>query len=321
MKIRELQETDALLMYEWMQDDDITENLYTDFKSKTIEDCKAFIRHAQTEKDKHWAIASDMDEYMGTVSIKNIDEKMKNAEFAITIRKKAMRKGYAWFGMIEILKIAFEKLQLKNIYWCVSEKNVRACKFYDKHGFHEMYDVPETILERYKKCEDLKWYSVLQGDDYQNIALVCEKVTGCSMVNIETISTMNSGELSFFEGGRKNIFDIKRVYYISKVPEGVRRGYHAHKGLKQLLFCPYGEIQIILDDGVHKEEVMLNDPSIGVLIEKPVWREMLWIQTNSVLCVAASEYYNPEDYIRDYDSFLKYIKIDRKGEDYEGTFC
>ena len=124
--------------------------------------------------------------------------------------------------------------------------------------------------------------------------------------------TINAGELSFFEADKDIPFDIKRIYYITKVPEGVRRGFHAHKELKQLLFCPYGRIQLILENELGREEIELSDPSVGVVIEKPTWREMLWLQSNSVLCVAASDYYTTEDYIRDYDEFVRFIGIDNK---------
>ena len=79
------------------------------------------------------------------------------------------------------------------------------------------------------------------------------------------------------------------------------------RNLKQILFCPYGRIQLILENKNGREEIELSDPSIGVVIEECTWREMLWLQKDSVLCVAASELYDPEDYIRDYDEFRKYI--------------
>ena len=119
---------------------------------------------------------------------------------------------------------------------------------------------------------------------------------------------MDAGELSFFEANNDIPFDIKRIYYISKVPEGVRRGFHAHKELKQLLFCPYGRIQLILENELGREEIELSDPSIAVMIDRPTWREMLWLQKDSVLCVAASDYYKVEDYIRNYDDFKKYLE-------------
>ena len=115
------------------------------------------------------------------------------------------------------------------------------------------------------------------------------------------------GNLVVIEGSKHIPFDIKRMYYISKVPEGVRRGFHAHKHLKQLIFCPYGRIQLILENQNGREEIELSDPSIGVVIEESTWREMLWLQKDSVLCVAASDFYEVEDYIRDYDEFRRYI--------------
>lgn len=308
MILRELSETDAPLMLEWMHDKDVVEQLPTDFASKTLEDCLKFIKEANTPYGLHMAIATDENEYMGTVSLKYIDKEAGTAEFAIAIRKDAMGRGYSWYGMVEILKMAFESLDLQCVYWCVSRDNKRACRFCDKYGFHEVYDLPDALLNRYAGVENLKWYSVLKGDDYQNNALSRGSVAGCRIMTIETIPTLNAGELSFVEGDRDLPFEIRRLYYISKVPEGTRRGYHAHRSLRQMLFCPYGKIQLILDDGYNREEITLDDPSIGILIEKPVWREMLWLEKNSVLCVAASEYYSPDDYIRNYQEFLDYVR-------------
>ncbi len=297
MHLRELKAKDAPLMLEWMHDKNVVNNLRGDFASKTIEDCIAFIEDSVSKRNIHLAIASDTDEYMGTVSLKNIES--GSAEFAITVRAEAMRRGYSWFGMEAMLDKAFDELDLNSVYWCVSRDNGRAVRFYDKHNFHEALDIPHDVLNRYKGISNLKWYSVLKGDKYN----VRESVAGCKIIHIKTIPTVNAGELSYFEGMRDVDFEIKRIYYISKVPEGVRRGFHAHKELKQLLFCPYGRIQLILDNKNGREEIELSDPSIGVLIDKYTWREMLWIQKDSVLCVAASDYYKADDYIRDYEEF------------------
>lgn len=303
MHLRRLELKDAPLMLEWMHDTSVVGLLRTNFASKTIEDCEQFIKNSlDNSKDLHLAIASDEDEYMGTVSLRDIEN--GSAEFAITVRTKAMSRGYSWFGMEAILKKAFEELNLDCVYWCVSRKNTRAVRFYDKHNFHEALDIPAEVLKRYEGIEDLKWYSVLRDDDINEK----DSVAGCKVVHIKTIPTVGAGELSFFEGGHDIPFDIKRIYYISKVPEGTRRGFHAHKELKQLLFCPYGRIQLVLENANGREEIELYDPSIGVVIEEPTWREMLWLQKDSVLCVAASDYYKPEDYIRDYDEFKELIR-------------
>lgn len=302
MYLRELKLEDAPRMLEWMHDIDVVKNMRGNFMSKTIEDCKSFIESSVSEKDIHLAIASDTDEYMGTVSLKHIEN--ESAEFAITVHRDAMGRGYSWYGISKIMEKAFNDYGLESVYWCVSKSNVRAVRFYDKHNFHEALDIPENILNRYKGIDDLKWYSVLKGDE------ICHKdvVAGCKVIQIKTIPTINAGELSFFESSKDVGFDFKRIYYISKVPEGVRRGFHAHKNLKQLLFCPYGRIQLILENEMGREEIELSDPSIGVVIENPTWREMLWLQKDSVLCVAASDYYDANDYIRDYEEFREYIK-------------
>lgn len=120
-------------------------------------------------------------------------------------------------------------------------------------------------------------------------------------------SADNNGDLLYFEGNRDFDFDIKRIYFICNAMKGTKRGGHAHKKLKQLLFCPYGIIKLIFDDGISKIEVILDNPTIGIIVSPCTWRDMIWLETDSVLCVAASEYYLEDDYIRNYDAFLNYI--------------
>lgn len=117
-----------------------------------------------------------------------------------------------------------------------------------------------------------------------------------------------NGRLSFIEGGRDLPFEIKRMYWIYEVDGGAHRGFHAHKRNWQLLFCPYGSIDILLDDGTDRETVTLDSPSKGLILHPGLWREMIWKQSGSVLCVAASEYYDEQEYIRDYDQFLAYVR-------------
>lgn len=127
------------------------------------------------------------------------------------------------------------------------------------------------------------------------------------IITIKSVGS-NSGSLSFVEGLKDIPFEIKRIYYITQVKAGIRRGSHAHKTLQQLLFCPYGKIRIDLNDGKEKHAILLDRPNRGLLLNPGLWREMLWLEDNSVLCVAASDYYDEDDYIRDYQAFLKYIK-------------
>ena len=245
---------------------------------------------------------------MGTVSLKHINRERADAEFAITVRKAAMGCGYSSFGMNAIIEKGLGEMNLNCVYWCVSRKNTRAVRFYDKHHFPEMTHIPQAALDAYAALPDLKWYAV-----YRDAArFTPDTVAGCKVVSIKTIPTEGAGTLSFFEGERDLPFPIKRTYYIAGVPEGVRRGFHAHKELKQLIFCPYGRIRLLIDDGTAREEIELSNPSIGVLVDKPVWREMLWLQKDSVLVVAASDYYTEDDYIRDYAEFKAYLGGNRK---------
>ena len=102
-------------------------------------------------------------------------------------------------------------------------------------------------------------------------------------------------------------FDIKRIYYIYHTAEHVSRGYHAHKKLKQVAVCLSGKCRMVLDDGTNREEVWLDCPTKGLVIEEVVWREMHDFSPDCVLLVLASEHYDEGDYIRDYEDFIRQV--------------
>lgn len=99
-------------------------------------------------------------------------------------------------------------------------------------------------------------------------------------------------------------FPIKRVYYIYRTADGVSRGYHAHRDLKQVAICVAGRCRMVLDNGIAREETWMDCPTKGLLIESMVWREMHDFSSDCVLLVLASEHYDENDYIRDYKVFL-----------------
>jgi dTDP-4-dehydrorhamnose 3,5-epimerase-like enzyme len=108
---------------------------------------------------------------------------------------------------------------------------------------------------------------------------------------------------------QKNIpFKIKRVYYIFGTKTNMVRGKHSHPNLKQVAICVNGSCKFLLDDGKKKETVELNSPNIGLYIGKNIWREMYDFTSDCVLMVLANEYYNEDEYIRDYKEFLKKVK-------------
>jgi dTDP-4-dehydrorhamnose 3,5-epimerase-like enzyme len=113
------------------------------------------------------------------------------------------------------------------------------------------------------------------------------------------------GSLVALERDKALPFDIKRIYYIYRTAEGVSRGFHAHKNLKQVAICVAGRCRMVLDNGITKEDAWLDSPTRGILIESMVWREMHDFSPDCVLLVLASEHYDESDYIRTYDQFLE----------------
>lgn len=122
------------------------------------------------------------------------------------------------------------------------------------------------------------------------------------------------GSLTFFEKGEDFDFDIKRIYYIYEFENKNRRGFHAHKKLKQVIFCPHGSIEIELDNGKEKKKYLLDNPQEILILERGYWREFTCLKEGSILCVGASEIYDESDYIRDYDEYLRWEKENHNDE-------
>lgn len=116
------------------------------------------------------------------------------------------------------------------------------------------------------------------------------------------------GNLTAIEGGVDIPFDIKRVYYITKVGEGIVRGAHSHRALHQVLLCLEGSVRIRVFHGEDQEDVWLRSPTEGLYIGPWVWREMYDFSEHAVLLVLASERYDEADYIRDHDAYLAEMK-------------
>ena len=122
------------------------------------------------------------------------------------------------------------------------------------------------------------------------------------------IDPKGRGKLSVVE---KDIipFDIKRVYYLYDVPSDAYRGGHAHKNLIQFMIPMSGSFDVLVDDGINKTKIMLNKPHKGLLIPKGIWREMDNFSSGAVCAVLASDYFDEEDYFRDYDEFKKFKNL------------
>lgn len=122
------------------------------------------------------------------------------------------------------------------------------------------------------------------------------------------IDPKGRGKLSVVE---KNIipFDIKRVYYLYDVPSDAYRGGHAHKNLIQFMIPLSGSFEVLVDDGTNKTKIMLNKPYKGLLIPKGIWREMDNFSSGAVCAVLASDYFDEDDYFRDYNEFKKFKNL------------
>lgn len=122
------------------------------------------------------------------------------------------------------------------------------------------------------------------------------------------------GQLVALEENKDIPFEIKRVYYMYDTVDGVSRGHHAHKSLEQILICIHGSCKILLDNGTEKNIVPLERPYEGLYVSNAMWREMYDFSPDAVLMVLASDYYREEDYIRNYDEFLKYVEEHKEDE-------
>jgi dTDP-4-dehydrorhamnose 3,5-epimerase-like enzyme len=117
--------------------------------------------------------------------------------------------------------------------------------------------------------------------------------------------TDGRGVLVSLEGGKNVPFEIKRVYYLYDLKKAVPRGFHAHRKLKQLVVCVSGSCDFVVDDGQQRVTHRLERPTQGILVDHLVWREMREFSDDCVLMVLASEHYDEDDYIRDYDTFKR----------------
>ena len=122
------------------------------------------------------------------------------------------------------------------------------------------------------------------------------------------------GQLVALEELKDIPFKIKRVYYMYDTSKSVVRGKHAHKSLEQILICIHGSCKIKLDNGKEKKIIPLEKPYEGLYVSNVMWREMFDFSEDAVLMVLASELYDEADYIRDYDEFLAYVRLQEETE-------
>lgn len=116
------------------------------------------------------------------------------------------------------------------------------------------------------------------------------------------------GNLSFAENFKQIPFEIKRTYWLYDVPGGENRGGHAYIENEEFVIAMSGSFDVVIDDGKERKTFTLNRSYYGLYIPKGLWREMENFSTNSLALEFSSTHYEENDYIRDYDQFLKLVR-------------
>lgn len=127
-----------------------------------------------------------------------------------------------------------------------------------------------------------------------------------SLINFE-IHGDSKGKLVALENGDNIPFNVKRVYYIFNTQPDITRGCHAHRNLEQVIVCVSGSCDFILDDGEYREIIHLDAPNKGLYTGSNIWREFTNFSSDCIVLVLASDYYDENDYIRDYGRFLELV--------------
>jgi acetyltransferase-like isoleucine patch superfamily enzyme/dTDP-4-dehydrorhamnose 3,5-epimerase-like enzyme len=147
--------------------------------------------------------------------------------------------------------------------------------------------------------------TLLTSNNIENIIEL--SVNRAKIIKLPKIFDLRGG-LIFGEYDKHLPFSPKRFFVISSVPTIQVRGEHAHKEQHQLLICLQGTCSIVLDDGINREEIELNSQEVGLYIPPMIWGIQYKYSANAILLVLASDIYDPEDYIRDYDQYLDILR-------------
>ncbi len=130
-------------------------------------------------------------------------------------------------------------------------------------------------------------------------------VFDCSLIDVGKIQN-RAGNISVIESNQQLPFEIKRIFYLYDIPGGESRGAHAHKACHQFLVAASGAFEVLLDDSKTKRLVQLNRPYVGLHIPSGIWASEINFSSGSICMVFASHVYNEQDYLRQYEDFLKF---------------
>lgn len=129
----------------------------------------------------------------------------------------------------------------------------------------------------------------------------------CSVIDLGKVN-FPEGNLTVIENNSEFPFEVKRIFYLYDIAGGESRGAHSHKECHQFLIAASGSFEVELDDGKYKRQVFLNRPHIGLHIPPGVWASEVNFSSGAICLVLASHAYNENDYIRNYNDYLEYVK-------------
>jgi len=130
------------------------------------------------------------------------------------------------------------------------------------------------------------------------------RIDECKVVGLPQVLRDDQGNLTALEGGSEQLgFDPARVFFLYDIPGGAARGGHAHHRCEQLIVCVMGAFRVAVDDGDYRRIVTLDRAYYGLYVPPLIWTELHDFSSGAVCLVVASQPYDEDDYIRDYDTF------------------
>ena len=130
------------------------------------------------------------------------------------------------------------------------------------------------------------------------------RISDCALIDLPKIEN-RSGNITAIENNLDIPFEVKRIFYLYDIPGGESRGAHAHKQCQQFLVAASGSFEVQLDDGIEKKTVMLNQPYKGLYVPPGIWASEINFSSGAICLVMTSDKFDEDDYIRDYQDFLK----------------
>lgn len=176
---------------------------------------------------------------------------------------------------------------------------------------YEEYNAWRKDSSKLPTISDAKVSVLLNGPMSKRMLNEGVSVFDCSLCELNKMHDPE-GNLTFMYENVHVPFPINRVFYSYDIPGGEDRGAHAHKECHQFIIAASGSFEVVLDDGVNKRTVLLNRPFWGLHVPPGIWASEQGFSSGSICLVLASHGYDAEDYIRNYDDYLKYVNEQKR---------